>query len=216
MHLSDLALLNGIVALKIFGYFDFDKLASINYQNKDDQDIRMMQNLLLYAGFNFYGTVPYKMVGYVNHLNLHYGGQMPTQPANLIRIYHVKRKIASLLLQDGIDDDTRDRPMHLVVDRHLRIVIALKHDWVKNPLDAQGKLQSADYLAQCVESWLPPNRALLREINEVYCGIRQHWKDKTIDEKGFMEAVAKVKTDTGKTVDYSIIVDKEGRYNKYN
>ena len=93
----------------------------------------MMQNLLLYAGFNFYGTVPYKMVGYVNHLNLHYGGQMPTQPANLIRIYHVKRKIASLLLQDGIDDDTRDRPMDLVVDRHplvYRAVLRQPDHWL--------------------------------------------------------------------------------------
>ena len=154
---SDAALLNALIALKIFGFLDWHKLHEIETY------------------------IPYVMIGYVMHIEENYGGRMPTEWEALVVISHVKRKIASLLMQDGVQATV---VKHLVADVHMLNVMML-NKWVPEEMI---KAREVDPMAQYFEKWFLSYKQKdricdkgrcftpigLRKVNEIYGCIRQH------------------------------------------
>lgn len=130
------------------------------------------------------------MIGYVTHIQEKYGGEMPSEWEKLVAISHVKRKIASLLMQDGILRIPDIQVKYLTCDVHVSHILA-DNDWVPEDMKNNRKA-NLDRMAQYFETWFlsyKQEKKLfvgggdrdpigLRSVNAIYGCIRQHYSKK--------------------------------------
>ena len=93
---SDVNLEKAAMALRKFDFLDLDFLASGSMEN-----LRKMQNLLLYVGYNWWSHAPAQIMGFGHRVKHEWNGRILTDPLQLFTCKGVGRKVRVLLLQDA-------------------------------------------------------------------------------------------------------------------
>jgi hypothetical protein len=90
-----------------------------------------------------------------------------------LSFYGIARKVAVLILQD-----VHDQLIAIVVDTHLCDVFP-RIGWCDKLILGNSEPDPVA-IARAVESWLNPK--LFRQVNEIFCGLRQLWNEGHRDE----------------------------------
>lgn len=90
-NVGDEKLIDAIMALRKLDLFSIEALAAF----KDDY--RLIENLFLHVGYNYWSTAPAKIVGAAVRIQEEFG-QIPTNPKDLLTFYGIGRKIMMIVM----------------------------------------------------------------------------------------------------------------------
>ena len=170
---QDHRLFMAMMALRKMDLFDLETLAS-----NDDKVRTLVEDVLLYSGFNLWTYGAARIIGAARRIKEHYNGEIPKDKAELLTFYGIGRKIMMLILQDALDEVDG-----LVVDSHLqKAFVRLEMTSKTNP----------DDIAAEVEAWL--DKRHYRRVNEVFAGIRQLWQ--SVSDRNNKEKIFTLPRDT--------------------
>ena len=152
LNASDVGLLFAQLALRKFGYLNYDYLS-----NATEKDLYDMQCLLSMSGYNHFNDAPATLIGWAKGIHDHYNGVIPTELSDLTRFYNIGIKCACL-----IQNDVLGKHEFPVIDSVLcKILQQIK--WTK--------CTKADEIAFDVARWLPDHAMGL--INTVFGSVTQ-------------------------------------------
>ena len=164
----------GIQALQFFDMFSYNY-----FVNATEEDMKDMQCLLIYVGFNKARERPPTIIGTCKIIQTIFNGELPDKIEDWMGFYNIGRKIASLIMSDALGFF-----LFLVVDTHLEQVL---------PALGWTELKKATDIAIEIEEWLQPK--LLKETNESIVGIRQLYRSSTKPDQLYIrEQINKIKT----------------------
>ena len=152
LNASDVGLLFAQLALRKFGYLNYDYLS-----NATEKDLYDMQCLLSMSGYNHFNDAPATLIGWAKGIHDHYNGVIPTELSDLTRFYNIGIKCACLIQNDALGK--HEFP---VIDSVLcKILKEIKWTKCKTP----------DEIAFDIARWLPDHAMGL--INTVFGSVTQ-------------------------------------------